>query len=347
MSTQKSIRTEAQIRDLPTPDKDLTIGLGDSLYLRVRAGTGSKSFVIRKRSQGKWTVTTLGPWPQWSLQRARAAALAPTSTPLAKLTFGESTATFAREIIEARYRSSPGETTAYFTRDCASLSAVRLSALSRGQLIGVVRAKAEATPNAGRKLLALLKQWSKWAVLQDHMAVDLLGVVTVSNIGLPQPQSRDRVLTEDELKAVMNGTGRDAGLLRFALSTCCRIGEALGMAPDQVKDRTWTIPLTKNGRSHSLWLTDLALAQTPFEASPYISVHGRLRASGVTWNLHDLRRTGASLMREQGVSIETVEAILNHSPGRLVQVYQRQNRMPEIRAGLEALEKRLLTFVAK
>lgn len=357
MSTQESTQkprpglkkptTEAQVRDLPTPAVDQVIGLGDSLYLRVRAGTGSKSFVIRKRTAGKWSVTTLGPWPQWSLQRARAAALAPTSTPVEKLTFGKSTEQFCREVIEARYRSSPEESTAYFSRDGAALSAVRLSALTRGRLIEAIKKKAETAPNGSRKMLALWKQWSKWAVLHDHMTTDLLGVVTVSNIGLPPPQSRDRVLTPDELAAVLAGDGRDARLLRFCLATACRVGEALQMTPDQVDDRVWTIPITKNGKPHELWLTDFALAQVPFGASPYVSVHGRLRAAGATWNLHDLRRTAATLMREAGVGVEAVEAVLNHSTGRLVQVYQRQSKLPAIRAALEALEVRLLASVKK
>jgi len=52
-------------------------------------------------------------------------------------------------------------------------------------------------------------------------------------------------------------------------------------------------------------------------------------------------------MREAGVTIEDVEAVLNHSPGQLVQVYQRQDKIPAIRGALETLEKVIDTFSAE
>lgn len=154
--------------------------------------------------------------------RALAAAVAATGT--------------GREVIEARFLLSPEEPTTYFTRNGEALSAVRLSTLTRGRLIEAIKKKAETAPNGSRKRLAPWKQWSNWAALHDHMTADLIGVVTVWNIGLPMslppPQSRDRVLTPDDLAAVMTGNGRDARQLRLRLATGCRVGEALGLTPD-------------------------------------------------------------------------------------------------------------------
>jgi hypothetical protein len=48
-------------------------GLGDHLFLRQRA-TGRKTFIIRRKVGAKMTSTTLGDWPEWTLQRAKAAA---------------------------------------------------------------------------------------------------------------------------------------------------------------------------------------------------------------------------------------------------------------------------------
>jgi integrase len=339
--------SEAKIRDLKPEPRDRLVSLGDCLYARVRQ-TGRKTFVVRRRKGAAWKVDTLGDWPAMTLQRARGLALtADTVEPPDKKTFGKAADLFCDEMIRARYRSSPEETTAYLTRDCASLWHVQMARLTRGQLIEVVKAKA-ATPNGARKLLAILKQFSRWAVMHEMMQVDLMGVVSASNIGLPPPAARDRVLTDDEIKAVMTAEGNDARILRFCLSTATRIGETLQFNPGQVDGTTWTIPETKNGKEHRLHLTPLALEQLPFTSCPYVSLHGRTRPTRA-WNLHDLRRTAASLMRAGGVSVDDVEAVLNHAPrgGSLVRVYQRQDTLPAIKAALEVLERQLKAVVAK
>lgn len=333
--------TETQIKKLPTPDKDSLVGLGNSLFLRHRT-TGRKTFVIRKKVAGKMTVTTLGDWPQWTIQRAMAAALGP-SQPLAeRITFGDAADRFCEEMIEARYRSKPSETCALFVRDAASLYSTPLQKITRAQLIGLITKKAATAPNSARKMLAIYKQWSKWAVLHDLMPADPLSVVTVGNLGLEQYTPRDRTLTVEEIKRVLVGEGRFWPLMRFLLATGCRIGEALQLSEDQVDDRVWTIPITKNGKPHSVWLTDYAKTQQAagWPRICYESVW-KWKADlddSPEWTFHDLRRTAATLMREAGVSIEDVETVLNHSPGRLVQVYQRHDTMPAIKAALEKLE---------
>lgn len=334
--------TETQIKKLPTPDKDALVGLGDSLFLRHRT-TGRKTFIIRRKVAGKMNVTTLGDWPQWSIQRARAAALTP-SQPLAeRITFGEAADRFCEEMIEARYRSKPAETCAFFVRDAASLYTTPLQKITRAQLVGLIMEKAKTAPNSARKMLAIYKQWSKWAVSHELMVADPLSGVTVGNLGIEQYKPRDRILTPDEVRRVLTAEGRFWPLMRFLLATGCRIGEALDWNGDQVDGNVWTIPVTKNGKPHSLWLTEYAKEQRAagWQRIVYESVHKWARDldDSPEWNFHDLRRTAATLMREAGVSIEDVETVLNHSPGRLVQVYQRQDRMPAIRAALEKLEQ--------
>lgn len=337
--------TETQIRKLAKPEKDSLTSLGDSLFLRHRT-TGRKTFIIRKRVAGRMSVTTLGDWPEWTIQRARAAALAP-SKPLAeRITFGEAATRFCEEMIEARYRSRPEETCAYFVRDGANLFTTPLQKITKAHLVDRIKEKAKTAPNSARKMLAIYKQWSKWVVLHDLMPADLLSVVTVRNLGLEPYEPRDRVLTEEEIKRVLIAEGRFWPLMRFLLATGCRIGEALQMADDQLVGNIWTIPTTKNGKPHSIWLTNYALKQRAagWPRIVYESVHkwARDMDDSPDWNFHDLRRTAATLMREAGVLREDVEAVLNHSPGKLVQVYQRQDKIPVIRAALEVLESVLV-----
>ena len=90
---------------------------------------------------------------------------------------------------------------------------------------------------------------------------------------LPAAGSRERVLSDDELRAIWSTTGDPAtfpGLpgtalaLRFALVTLQRGGEVVGLHASEIdrQGRLWTIPgaRTKNHRIHVVPLSDAALA---------------------------------------------------------------------------------------
>ena len=130
---------------------------------------------------------------------------------------------------------------------------------------------------------------------------------------------------------------------RCISSRACRVGEALQWTAEQVAGAVWTIPTTKSGRAHTLPLTPPAASLLPLpDPMPvYVSMAGRLKRRGVAWTAHDLRRTAATLMREAGVPVHDVEAVLNHAPPRLVRVYQRHDPLQEKAAALRALAARL------
>src|SRR5688500_3341727 len=98
--------TEAGIKRLPRPERDQLIPCGnrDGLYLRVRAATGRKTFLLRRRVDGAWRVETLGDWPKLTLLNARrSASKAPAAT--AAETFETAAKSFYSEVIEPHYRS--------------------------------------------------------------------------------------------------------------------------------------------------------------------------------------------------------------------------------------------------
>ena len=134
----------------------------------------------------------------------------------------------------------------------------------------------------------------------------------------------------------------------------------------------WVIPAArvKNGREHSLVLPAPALGliqNVPaIEGCPFVfSTTGRTSLSGYSeakrrldagmlklaregtgnpnhqitpWRLHDLRRTAASGMAKLGISLPTIEKVLNHvsgSFGGIVGVYQRHEFKAEKAAALE------------
>ena len=65
---------------------------------------------------------------------------------------------------------------------------------------------------------------------------------------------------------------------------------------------------------------------------------GTLTLDGGRWTPHDLRRTGATLMGENGVMSEVIERCLNHKEHRkVVRTYQRQELLPERREAWRVL----------
>lgn len=342
--------TETTIRALQAGERDLLIAAGGrlGLYLRVRAASGRKLWVIRRRVGGSWRVETIGEWPRMSARSAHAAAAGNTGAPERAVTFKEAMPDFRREVIDKRYKSSPRDVFAYLTRDCATLHNRRLDRIRAADIAAVVADKS-ATPNAATKLLVLLKAFFAWAVLTGRIGADPAAGLTAKRLHIPQYEPRERTLSADELRQLWTLADEPYGrLLRFTLLTACRIGESIGYRPAQLAGDVWTIPKTKNGRAHSLPLATnaLALAEAGWPRRTYEGLHAWLVLKEIAWRPHDLRRTAATLMRDAGVKVEAIEALLNHAPPRLVRTYQRPDMMPAMREGLLRLDGTILAFVA-
>jgi integrase len=158
-------------------------------------------------------------------------------------------------------------------------------------------------------------------------------------------RSRDRVLSEDEIKTFWAGIGalpmEDATklVLRLALVTGQRLDEIAGASLKELdfKRATWTIPgeRTKNGLTHTVPLSDLAVALFREAKSsvadgylfPSQGDNGRLRRRSISRALlrngdalkikkftpHDLRRTVASQMAALGIDRVVTGKLLNHA----------------------------------
>lgn len=343
--------TDAQIKRLAIPERDRLIPAGDrlGLYLRLRA-TGRRTWVTRRRVGGAWRVETLGDWPALTALNARRLANVAEPRQAAAVTFGDAVEDFYTEAIEARYRSKPLETKAYLTRDCAKLAPMRLDKVSRADVVGVIRAKAAAAPNAAAKLLAIVRQFFGWALLGGLIQNDPTAGLTGRALMIPPQQPRERKLTDDELRALWAMPPEPYGrLLRFCLLTACRIGEALQFDPAQVSGDLWTIPVTKNGRPHTVPLLPAAaaLAAERWPRRSYEAVYSYFTLKGIDWRPHDLRRTAATRMRAAGVSSDAIEAVLNHSPARLVRHYQQPDMVPAMREALSVLERELHKVIGR
>lgn len=167
----------------------------------------------------------------------------------------------------------------------------------------------------------------------------------------PGDHARNRVLTDDEIRAVWKATeageGRDrvyGAYARFVLLTAARCQEAAGMVRSELSDGDWIIPAAryKGKADHVIPLSAKArevLAGMPeFQDCPYVFTYdGRrplssfsrgqaaLKAKSGTsgWTLHDLRRTARTLMSRGRVTTDNAERALGHVMGGVRGTYDR------------------------
>jgi integrase len=183
------------------------------------------------------------------------------------------------------------------------------------------------------------------------------GIVETNPIaGLKAPtkeQSRDRVLDDDEIPALLRACQDDVYPFRqfvpLLLATAQRRGELAQMRWSEVDfdQKVWVIPaeLSKNGKPHVVPLSAFALdllnelprflncdyCFTTTRRSPvggFSKMLRRLsqRSKTSDWRLHDLRRTAASGMARAGVAPHVVEKVLNHVSGTISGVAAVYNR---------------------
>jgi integrase len=181
----------------------------------------------------------------------------------------------------------------------------------------------------------------------------------------PKERARKRILTDDELKAVWKAaeaaTGPFGYLVRFILLTTTRRNEAARMPDTELSGDDWIIPgpRYKTKLDHVIPLSQAArdmLAKIPrIKGVPYIFTTGDQPIGGFTkfkkdfdkacgvkgWTLHDLRRTGRSLMSRAGVPTEHAERCLGHVIGGVRGIYDRYAYYDEKKAAFEALASQI------
>ena len=130
-----------------------------------------------------------------------------------------------------------------------------------------------------KRVLSDLRQMFGFALDRELIAADPTARIKKSKIG-PDGE-RDRALSEAEITSLLAKLP-SSGLkpanqraLRLQLATLTRIGEVLGAEWKDVdiERRVWTLPVTKNGKSHTVYLSDFALAE--FEVLKTISAPDR------------------------------------------------------------------------
>ena len=195
-------------------------------------------------------------------------------------------------------------------------------------------------------------------------------------VGLRRPseeQSRQRVLAEDEIRALWTTWEAEGSvtsiLFRMLLITAQRKHEVTTMRWADVHGSWWTIApsVAKNKLAHRVYLAEpaldlLAALQPVTGDSEWVFASSRLpgqhlgsvnkakeRYRAVTgiadWRPHDLRRTAATYMGRMGISRATIARVLNHAERGVTAVYDRSTGEHEIGHALQAWAQRLEEIV--
>jgi integrase len=181
----------------------------------------------------------------------------------------------------------------------------------------------------------------------------------------PSSKPRQRVLTDDELRAVW-ATG-DL-FCRFLLLTAARRDEAAEMRWDELTGNVWTLPARRNKIAVDLVrpLPEAAMAILaelknrphcgafvfgPRPNKPFVSFDGhvkKIRAASKTtgWTYHDLRRSARTLMSKARVDRDIAERCLGHLVGGTTErTYDCHEYQDEKAIAYEALARMVDTII--
>jgi integrase len=210
------------------------------------------------------------------------------------------------------------------------------------------------------QVLATLRRICNWHAIRD----DQFRTPFVRGMARrkPEERERDRILNDDELRAVWKTAevfpSPWGQFIRFLLLTACRRSEASAMTWGELANGNWTIPAVryKTGTEVTLPLSSAAtkvLAEIPrIEGCEFVfTTDGRAPISGFStfklkfdiacgvkdWRLHDLRRSARSLLSRAGVNSDIAERCLGHAIAGVRGVYDRHRYLDEMRAAFEAL----------
>jgi integrase len=365
-------------------DKIFFDDIDDGFGLRVR-DTGSKIWVYQYSRNNKTRRMTIGVWPTMSPAQAREQVRKLTAErrlgadpardlalkQIDKESFAEAVMLYlAAKQPDLRDRTYT-ETERYLKGTASKLNTRPLALITQSEIADLLdRAAKDSGDATANRLRANLAAMFTWAMQRGKVAANPV-MLTEKR----KEQSRERVLSNDELAAIWNALpeGDFGAIVRLLMLTGQRRSEIGGLRWSEIDLRNGQINLpgerTKNGHPHFIPLSEPVL--TILQAQPRIRDHvfGRgdstdgfagwsaakaaldERLPGMPhWSLHDLRRTMATGMGELGVQPHIIEAAINHQSGHKAGVagtYNRANYHAERKVALDKWAAHILALVTK
>jgi len=250
----------------------------------------------------------------------------------------------------------------------------RAKDIRRADVIAMLDEVAERGPIAANRLLAATRKMFNFAIERDLLEVNPCHKVKAPG----QEASRDRVLTDDEIRQFWNGLEsvkadpQCRAALKLVLATGQRSGEVVGMRGDEVDGAWWTIPArrAKNGVQHRVPLNapakEILAALKPIDGwyfpspirkdgEPASIAANALSHVMKRWRddsdmphatVHDLRRTAATRLGMAGTSRHVIGLILNHKQSGVTSVYDRASYDAPKRRALEKWGRELQRIIA-
>ena len=391
-----TVRTIEAMRAGPTR-AEIPDGLTPGLYL-VCQPTGAKSWAVRYRAGIRTRKHTLGRYPGLNLAAARElarqtlVAVASGRDPAAEKAemrrvaddpVGPARDRFAAAAALFIERYAKANTKEQTWRESERLIATHVLPLWRARRVQEIGKRDvvelmdaivdRGAPVSANRTLAVIRRMFSWLVERGVLITN-----PCADVRAPTAEkSRDRVLSDDELRAILrscDGLNEPFGALIKLLALTAQRRDEVGQMTWREVDlnrRMWTIPKerAKNGIAHDVPLSGPAVAvltsvrriagsrglvftttgETP--VSGFSKIKKRLDASmsdAPPWVLHDLRRTAASGMARLGVNLPVIEKVLNHTSGSfggVTGVYQRHHFADEKRVALETWAKHVDSII--
>ena len=346
---------------------DIAVRNAEARLMQYTLWDGATGFGLRVSPGGTktWTVVygrdrrrvTIGRYPLLDLKSARKAA----HKLLAEVTLGHSHSptTTLKELIELFFQvrctpqnNKPSTIVEYrriFNRHLTPALNLKLADITHAKINRIIDGLAKTPIEANHAFVAfrMLFRFARQRRLIERDPLD--------GLSLPYlPKSRDRVLTDQELRLIWK-TAQSfpfpfGNLVSLLILTGQRVGEVSGLKWSWINDSDMTITLpaqiTKNSTQHTFPYS--GMAKCIFEATPHLSEFvfpsldgtaayvGYNKAKGrfemacnaalakamndhtdklKHWTLHDLRRTFSTVHARIGTPPHVTEALLNHKTG--------------------------------
>jgi integrase len=333
----------------------------------ARRQTNGTFYYVRYRHNGAQTVHSIGRHGPLTPDTARAKAkqllglVAGGTDPFAQTLAGEGFGAAIDRYLERRRPSfkpaSFRQIQRYLRDHCAPLHYLRLDQIDRRKVAAVLgEIEKSSGPVARNRTRSALSAFFNWCVSEGLLdANPVQGTAKANENG-----SRERVLTQEELKALWHNLGDDrfANIVRLLLLTGQRRNEIgklqwceidlprklIVLSPDRTKNlRQNEVPLSRQALAILAHMprrntTDFLFGKRGFPDWNGGKQELDQRTGIAPWRIHDLRRTCATGMAELGIQPHIIEAVLNHVSGHkagVAGIYNRARYEGEMRSALQ------------
>jgi integrase len=224
-------------------------------------------------------------------------------------------------------------------------------------------------PVMADRVLAHVRTAFNWQMEGDDDFTNPIGKGVIKPRADAAKRARKRMLADDEIRSVWQALDSTEvpeafrNIVRELLLTVQRRNEVANMHSDEIDAATWIIPAEryKTGSPNVVPLTETAQQWIKGKGYIFSTTGGKRPFSGFSkakteldriiakqrkaaglkplpnWTLHDLRRTGRSLMARAGVPSDVAEQVLGHKIAGVEGVYNRHDYIKEKREALEKL----------